>query len=397
MRICIINNIYPPFHRGGAEQVVVKTVEGLLKAGHEVLVITSSPKGGSVEKNGKLTIYRQKPKNIYFYTDAENHNFAARFFWHIIDIFNFSVAAWVRKILEKEKPDVIHTHNLLGLSFLIPNVIRKLKIRHIHTVHDVQLVEPSAMILKHLEKSWRYTGLPTKIYTFLMRKMMGSPEVVISPSQFLLDFYKQRKFFGNSKFEVLRNPLTFENKIDFSSDKKNTEFNFLYLGQIEYHKGVLLLVDTFIKMQNNGIENCKLHIVGSGSKIEDVKKMSEKNSSIIVYGRKNREELPELFSKINITVVPSLCYENSPTVIFESLHFGVPVLASNIEGIAELIRENKNGLTFEAGNENSLLEKLIWCVKNSNQVAEMGKNSGVILEGLSEGEYVGKLEKMYHK
>ena len=64
------------------------------------------------------------------------------------------------------------------------------------------------------------------------------------------------------------------------------------------------------------------------------------------------------FAKADITIVPSLCYENSPTVIFESFSYHTPVLASNIEGIAELIKEGENGLTFIAGNEASLLQKL---------------------------------------
>jgi len=47
MKICIINNLYPPYVRGGAEQVVAKTVQGLLERGHRVVIITSSPAGGS--------------------------------------------------------------------------------------------------------------------------------------------------------------------------------------------------------------------------------------------------------------------------------------------------------------------------------------------------------------
>ncbi|PIR61049.1 MAG: hypothetical protein COU68_01500, partial [Candidatus Pacebacteria bacterium CG10_big_fil_rev_8_21_14_0_10_45_6] len=155
MKICIINNIYPPYERGGAEQVVVRTVEGLRDAGHEVVVISSSPKGDEFEETENLKIYRTQPGNIFFYTKAHNHNVFSRFVWHVRDMFNGSVASWVQNILRQEQPDIVHTHNLMGLSFLIPRAIRKLNLPHIHTVHDVQLVEPSAMILKLNEHSFR--------------------------------------------------------------------------------------------------------------------------------------------------------------------------------------------------------------------------------------------------
>lgn len=391
MKICIINNLYPPHARGGAEQVVKRTVDGLTQAGHDVVLITSTPKGGWKETDNKLKIYRIKPKNIFFYTQAHERTILTRLLWHFFDIFHFGSAKYVEKILKEERPDVVHTHNLMGIGFLIPRVIRKLKIRHVHTVHDVQLVEPSGIILKTKEKSWRYNGLPTKVYTWIMKKLFASPEVVISPSQFLLDFYNERGFFVNSYTTLVRNPLTldFTEAVDskqWTVDSGHNIFNFLYLGQIEKHKGVFLLVQAF---QN--IENAKLHIVGSGSQLEGLKKQAGNN--VRFYGRVDREKLPELFQKMDVTVVPSLCYENSPTVIFESLYFGVPVLASRIEGIAELIREGENGFTFEAGNADSLRDKLQWCVKNREQIKNM--STKIPTQSRSESEYVEKLLQLY--
>jgi len=198
MKICIINNLYPPLSRGGAEQVVEKTVGALESAGHEVVLVTLGEEGaGSVAplqlptKRGgtNVSTYAYRPKNLFFYTDAHKHSFFARLLWHVVDMFHVGSARFVRDVLEKEQPDVVHTHNLMGPGFLIPRAIRQLGIRHVHTVHDVQLVEPSGIILKARESSFRYNGLPTKLYVATMRKLMGSPDVVISPSKFLLNFY----------------------------------------------------------------------------------------------------------------------------------------------------------------------------------------------------------------
>ena len=173
MKICIITNVYPPYARGGAEQVVVKTVEGLLAAGHDVVVVTAAPQGQHVWREGRLTIYRLHPFNVFFYTDAHRHGVLVRAFWHLLDMFHVGSAKYVRRVLETEKPMVVHTHNLMGLGFLIPRVIRRLGIRHIHTVHDVQLAEPSGVILKKQAHGFRYRGWPSQIYCAIMKYLVG--------------------------------------------------------------------------------------------------------------------------------------------------------------------------------------------------------------------------------
>jgi len=389
MKVCVISNLYPPYVRGGAEQVVAKTVQALRAEGHEVVVITSTPEKEEVSREAGVVIYRLRPKNIFFYTDAHKHGVLSRLLWHGINTFHIEIARKVKKILEETAPDIVHTHNLMGLSFLIPRIIQKSGVRHLHTVHDVQLVEPSGIILKQKEASWRYHGFPIQLYGTLTKWLFGSPDVVISPSQFLLKFYHDRGFFPSSKQVVLRNPLT----VDITSSpkqKKTGPIRFLYLGQIEYHKGILFLLDTFLETQALGAE---LHIVGDGSCFSEVKEKAQGDSRVHIYGRMDRKTLPQLFEKIDMTIVPSLCYENSPTVIFESFAFGVPVLASNIEGVAELIREGENGMTFDAGNAQSLKEKMQRMSREQSEF--MGSQSSASLNGLSSEEYMNNLLRLY--
>ncbi len=389
MKICIINNIYPPYHRGGAEQVVVQTVKGLRERGHSVVVITSTPEHDELVEEQGVKIYRINPKMSYFYTDAHTYGIFSRIRWHIENIWNRGVADAVDQIIENEKPDVVHTHNLMGLSFLIPQKIRARRIRHVHTIHDVQLVEPSGMILKTKEHSFRYHGPHTLLYSFITRKLFGSPEVVISPSKFLLDFYRARGFFGNSLCTVIRNPLTFSGEPLYEK-KANTKLTLLYVGQIEYHKGISILIDTLQKLASVPFE---LHIAGGGSLLPEVKKRTEHMPHVFVHGRVEKGELRELYKQAEITIVPSLCYENSPTVIFESFSFHTPVLASKIEGIAELIEEGKNGITFEAGSVKELLEKIQWCALHQHELEAMRKF--ITVPKTSNEEYVRALEESY--
>lgn len=392
MKICIISNIYPPFDRGGAEQVVVKTVQGLRAKGHEVVVITSTPEAASVKNEAGVRVYRFKPRNLYFYTRAHRYPALVRILWQFINMLHLPVAMRVKHILKKETPDVVHTHNLMGLSFLIPRAIRSLGIQHVHTVHDVQLVEPSGIILKEKEQSRRYTGIASRLYAGIVRRLFASPNVIISPSHFLLDFYKRRGFFVASHATVLRNPLTFSLQQESTQQTPTQVMTFMYVGQIESHKGVPLLIDAFMALPQQQVQ---LHVVGSGSLLEPLKEKSASDPRIIMHGRLERDELATLFQDVDMTIVPSRCYENSPTVIFESFSFSVPVLASDIEGVAELIDEGMNGITFETGDTQDLQEKINWVITHPGSIKDMKTKTKESLRLLMEEDYIDKLIPLY--
>ena len=393
MKICVISNLYPPNARGGAEQVVAKTVEALAAAGHDLVVITTTGSDGDWrEQEGGVRVYRFRPGNLYYYTRAEKFPAPVRFIWHLINMFHLGAARRVKQMLQEEKPDVVHTHNLMGLSFLIPRVIKKAGIRHVHTVHDVQLVEPSGIILKSKEHSFRYAGLPTKLYSALTRKLFGSPDVVVAPSQFIYNFYHSRGFFPESDFVMQRNPMTFAMPEQLPEKGSGKRPVFLYVGQIEDHKGVPFLVDAFTGLKD--IE-ADLHIVGGGSLLEKVREQGSGDKRIHIHGRCSRQQVAELFAKADVTIVSSSCYEDSPTVIFESFSFGVPVLASNIEGIAELIEEGENGMTFVADDSESLKEKMRWCASHNSELSAMANAARKALSQVSDGDVTANLLRLY--
>ena len=70
------------------------------------------------------------------------------------------------------------------------------------------------------------------------------------------------------------------------------------------------------------------------------------------------KDIENLFVDIDCTIVPSFCIENAPLTITNSLGLGIPVVASHVGGIPEMIQQGVNGFTFEPGNKNDLLNKL---------------------------------------
>ena len=384
MKIAIISNLYKPYTRGGAERIVELTVQGLKQAGHDVFVISTKPqKGIELVEESEARVYRFKPLNIFYYLDDYKHNAFVRIIWNIIDVFNFSSARVVTKILKEEKPELVITHNLKGLGMLIPRAIKKLKIKNIHVLHDIQLVNPSGLMFWRQENSFVQNGLPSKIYQFILRKLFSQISSAIFPSVWLKNFYWEHRFFINAKKEVLRNPVIRpEIPVDVKREKQNT---FLYLGQIEEHKGVLWLLDFWIK---NKLDS-KLILAGKGNLNLDRYKDS-KNIELI--GFVERKDIENLFKKADFLIFPSLCYENSPTVIIESLQNATPVIVADIGGSAELVQDGLSGFIFKPENEAELLN----CIQkasnlNNLEYTAMSLNAQESVKKLDLCTYIEKL------
>ena len=150
--------------------------------------------------------------------------------------------------------------------------------------------------------------------------------------------------------------------------------SFLYVGQIERHKGVELLINAFKKLEGD----YGLLIVGPGSMLEELKE-NTKDARIKFLGSKSKEEVRELMQKADCLVVPSLCYENSPTVIYEAFANNLPVIASDLGGIPELLDEN---CLFKP-EEDELLQKL----------KDFKKSSQKPVKSMSAEEYVERILK----
>ena len=372
MKIVLINNLFGEYARGGAERVVAAIADRLIQAGHKVMIIASKP----LSESKKILNIKYLPAgrqglilNIYFWNLISYYNLhklpkLLRLLWHIIDMFNVQSYFKIKKILQTEKPDLVITHNLMGVGFLTPLAIKHYgvktastglrRVKHIHTLHDIQLLHPSGLMFVGQEN--KVNSLSARVYQWVNKKLFSSVNIIISPSQWLMDMHVKKNFFVNSKKVVISNPVMQNEectRLPTRQGMKNAEcknsqgkFIFLYVGQVEKHKGVELLLEAFVDLKDNKYE---LWIVGEGSKnkmTNDECRMTNINEKTKFFGKKNSTEVRELMRKADCLVVPSLCYENQPTVITEARQNDLPVIAANIGGIPEILDRE---FLFKAG------------------------------------------------
>ncbi len=357
MKIGIITNLYPPHARGGAENVIVRTIEQLLSMGHDIFVITGQPRSeGPGPTLGVLSVervYRFFPWNIYFTLDDDKHRWPVRVLWHVIDAFSTNGANVVRRVLSDEKPDVVMMHNLKGIGLKIATAIQDMYIPHVHIMHDLQLVTPSGLRMFGQEHEPWYAKPGYLMYRAICKARLGKPTMVISPSQFLIDEYKKVGYFDGTDVRFVPNPSPKPSGA-LRDTHRTGPLRLLFIGQLGHHKGLAFLLDAFAKYEGDA----RLQIVGGGPLRGLVEERAKHDSRIVYLGYTPQEEVLKCVAAVDAVVVPSLCYENSPTVIYEALSAGVPLIASRIGGVGELIHEGRTGFLFTPGDEAGLLQAI---------------------------------------
>jgi glycosyltransferase involved in cell wall biosynthesis len=395
MKIGIVSNLYPPDARGGAELVAQRVADALYERGHDVVVLTTQPFDGvrslfvRIRERTLAAVYRFFPFNVYYLKHDRFIPFPIRALWHVIDLVSPFGRSAIRQVIKDEEPDVMITHNLKGIGVAIGREIQKQGVPHIHTLHDVQLTVPSGLLIAGQENSWLNESFLRRWYEAGVRRFLGTPDLVISPSTFLGEYYKGRGIFTDTRVEILPNPVPHCNTVE-RKERIAPRTNILYVGQLEHHKGIKELFEAFEQVNDGDIE---LHIAGEGALMDYVCDRAKMDKRIRYHGFVSLKHLIKLLETSDMVVIPSICYENSPTVIYESFLVGVPVIASNIGGIPELIEEGVTGILVEPGNPTDLARAITSIHENRDEWWAKAEDIQVQAKQYAIDKYVDQLEQ----
>lgn len=392
MKIGIVSNLYPPVARGGAEQIAHRVAHELHVHGHDVFVVSTQKQWGMtprVTESHVERIYRFRPYNLYHPLDDYRHPFPVRAAWHLLDMYGRHPAHALGQVLDQERPDVVLTHNLKGVGMQSVAAIRERRLRHVHVLHDVQLSVPSGLLIYGQEGDWLNDSPPQRWYETAMKRIVGSPDVVVSPSRFLSEFYRSRGFFPHSRIEVIHNPAP-NVQAPPRGARRPGPLRILFAGQLESHKGIKFLLETL-----NALDiPVELHVAGEGTLTAYVEQWARRDTRVVYHGFCSLENLVKLFSICDAVIVPSLCYENSPTVIYEAFQGGVPVIASRIGGVGELVTDRANGYLFSPGDRAGLTAALRRLAADEDGFWRRSDEIRASMSGRSISDYVLRLEDL---
>lgn len=353
MRILIAHNAYQ--QRGGEDAVVEAEIALLREHGHEVLSYTRH--NDELGRIGKLSALKQT-----LWSGRTTNEMSAQ--------------------ISQDKPDVIHVHNTFPLvSPSIYWAAARAKVPVVQTLHNFRLLCPQAMFLRqgHVCEDclgglpWR--GVVRKCYRgsvaqsaalagmLTMHRAMGTYQDKVACYIALNEFCKNKFIEGGLPADKI---MVKPNFVEVSPCEERVRAGGLFVGRLSPEKGIDVLLDAAMQCVKRAIR-----VVGSGPESRRV----ESHPGVISLGWKTQRETLEEMQRASYLVMPSLWYENFPRTLVEAFACGLPVIASRMGAMVELIKDGRTGLLFDPGSAEDLSKKIAWAEANSTAMREMGKNA----------------------
>ena len=138
----------------------------------------------------------------------------------------------------------------------------------------------------------------------------------------------------------------------------------LFVGRLEAESGIAILAEAL-----DLFPGARIDVIGSGP--EEGRIAGHPNIRIL--GRVGPAEVQERMAKAAYLVLPALSYQPVPRPVIEAFACSVPVIASRIGMLAEIIEPGRNGLLFEPGSARDLARRLAWAEAFPEKMRQMGE------------------------
>lgn len=409
MRVLLAAHAFPPRSTAGVEVYTLRLARSLLALGHDVLVLSAvhdlAARPYSVRRRTHEGVDVAEIVNVH-----RRGTLAATY-----DDTEISAAASL--ILQAFRPDCVHVQHLQNLSIGLLGEARRHGAASVFTLHDYWLSCPrdglrmqedltiSTVVdhdacarclrqspylvplvqrgLSHAARKAGFAGLLHRIHDMApgaseaalrllrrlspargrglaremdrraarLRQAVNAVDVVLAPTQFARERALE---FGveAGRLRVLRlGAVSDTPRPRPAGPRRRVGF----VGTLAPHKGVHVLLEAF-----RGVESheASLDLHGSVSVqpayVERLRRAADGDPRIRFHGAFGEGEQGRVLASLDALVVPSIWWENSPLVALEALAAGVPVVASAIGGIPELVEEGRSGLLVAPGHPQAL-------------------------------------------
>ena len=448
MRILLTVHQFLPDHTTGTEVLTFQVARELKKSGHEVRIVTGYPMKRVPESNKRFDQYEYQGLQVERYYHQEGAAVGQQSNIVELEYHNHLFADWLRRFLDEWRPDIVHFFHLKNLSATSIDICRDIGIPMVLTPTDFWLVCPTNQLLlpdgslcdgpdrqgvnclRHVVTNTQ-SSIIRRFFEFAPDSWIASA-IRISTSSVLAkrppfswacalasrtEFIRQRvrgldcilaptRFMENLLVTHGMLPKKLECSrfgIDLSGfgppPIRRGALDALrvgFIGSLLHHKGAHILLDAVRRIP---VEiPLVVQVYGNQSvSPEYVKQLVElvgDDPRIHFCGTFPNEAIGEVFANIDVFVVPSLWYENTPLVMYSAQAACCPIVSSNLGGMSEVIRDGIDGLLFPSGDSEalaSILEKL--CL-NREMVNTLAENSPRVK---SITEYTSELESTYRE
>jgi glycosyltransferase involved in cell wall biosynthesis len=381
MNILMVNSLYPPNIIGGAEKSVALLAEAMARRGHSVTVLTlARDKSDRPRQSGGVSIVPVGLKNLYWPFEKErNHSRVHKLHWHMRDAWNNAYDKDFSQLLDRIKPDVIHTNNLTGLSTEFWKRARARRIRTVHTLRDYSLLCSRAALFKN-GKDCQNRCTSCALLTLRKRHLSQQVDCVASNSRYVIDAHKRHGYFRDIPDRVIFNIAEFPGNRAANDVLRPEELVFGFIGRIEPEKGIEVVLEAARQLPDTG---WRLNIAGSGK--QDY-----------VAALKAKYPMPQLtwldfiepgkfYTTIDTCLITSTWPEPLPRTLIESFAYGRSVICSDAGGIPEIASLGPVSLSYPRYDPVALANAMQQAIRNRDLWRLRGGPSAKVLKQFSEG------------
>ena len=301
----------------------------------------------------------------------------------------------LRRFLQTEKPDILHVHNTFPL--LSPSIFyaaQGLNTAVVFTLHNYRVFCAAGIPMRNslpctecLDKrsvspalkygcyrNSRAATVPMAFMISLHRKL-GTWQNHVDAFISLTEFQK-RKMAGAGLPEgrIYVKPHFYANP-PASLSWSVREPKVVFIGRLGMEKGIHVLIDAWKQW---GGEAPMLEIIGDGPERVALEKQADENNpagNILFMGQLPYEETQTILSRASLLILPSLCFEGFPMAIREAFALGVPVAASQLGSMPDIVTDGQDGVLFLPGNADDLLEKVSSVWQKPEMMSAMAENA----------------------
>ena len=363
MRILQVHNFY---QQGGGEDVVVSNEQSLLRDhGHETRLFSVS-NDDIVGFAPKLVAAWQSP-----YSPGAKIRLAQ-------EIASFT-------------PDIVHVHNFFPLlTPAVYDACRDAGVPVVQTLHNYRTICAAALLMRDGKpcedciKGTPYQAVRHGCYrgsrlgSLAVARMIdthrhrGTWATKVDRLVALTEFAKEKFVEAGFPPEKIAVKSNFVKWAEPETPVDANRHGALFVGRLSQEKGIETLLRAWKSL------DVPLHLVGDGPLLELVK--GEASETITVLGKRDPKQVMKEMADAAFLIMPSECYEGFPLVLVEAFAQGLPVIASRLGAMAEIVEDGVTGLHFAPGDAEDLADKVRWAAEHIDEMREMGANARRVYE-----------------
>lgn len=225
-----------------------------------------------------------------------------------------------------------------------------------------------------------------EIHKSFVRLVCHRADMLVTVSNYFVNYLKEQKL--NKNIFLLHNVTS--KPIITPIKKYDNKIHLLFIGAIDDRKGIFDVLECLAENKKILQDKVTYHIGGTGNikKMNAFIKQHQLSSFVKYHGWVDKERKEKLFRTANIFIHPSH-FESFGISILEAMSYQLPIIATPVGGITDLVENRVNGILIEPGNKKQLYEAIRLLIDHSELLSEMGHQSG----NKAENFYPSAIEK----